>query len=43
MYSEVTSRVASMAPSGMGPNLVILLMKSWVSLMWDFVFGTYSL
>ena len=35
VYRDDTSRVQRMAPSGMGPNSFIFLIKSWVSLMYD--------
>ena len=40
---KVTSNVASIASSGMGPNSMIFLMKSYVSRMYDLVLGTYFL
>ena len=41
VYKLDTSRVHNIAPSGICPRLLIFLMKSWVSLIWDFVCGTY--
>ena len=35
VYRDDTSRVQRIAPSGMGPNYFIFLIKSWVSLMYD--------
>ena len=40
VYSDDTSKVHKMAPSGIGPSSLIFLIKSWVSLMYDLVLGT---
>ena len=40
VYSEETSKVHNIAPSGIGPSAFIFLIKSWVSLMYELVLGT---
>ena len=42
VYRDDTSRVQRIAPSAMGPNSFIFLIKSWVSLIYDLVLGTES-